>query len=229
MKYIDANGLWPTKKVVDNGIVGNRGFSLAPVMNPYHKVSRPHKGQDFPVPEGNNIHALAGGKVSNIGYDKGGWGYYVDIKHSDGYTTRYAHLQKGGIKVKNGAKITDGEVIALSGMTGGATGPHLHLEVLLNGKPINPMLVSDLQLLLNELNDIEEKVVNENDPIELDEVRVITKGTSMLQLKHTEVELQSNHANAYGNTGQYNRPGRSSDQYYSDEFLKWYYGENNNK
>jgi hypothetical protein len=116
--YIDQNGLWPTRKVVDNDRVGSRGFSLNPVMNPYHKIKRPHYGQDFPASEGNNIHALATGIVTNVGYDKGGWGYYVDIKHSNGYASRSAHLQKNGIKVKIGDKIVaDGEIIALSGMT----------------------------------------------------------------------------------------------------------------
>jgi len=109
IKLIDNNGLWPTKQVVDNGIVGHRGFSLAPVMNPYHKVMRAHKGQDFPTPEGNIVHALAEGIVTKIGWDKKGWGNYVEITHSDGYKTRYAHLQNGGIKVKKGDNISNGE------------------------------------------------------------------------------------------------------------------------
>jgi len=172
VKLIDPNGLWPTLKVVDNGIVGNRGFSITPVWNAYHMLYRPHYGQDFRVAEGNSVHALATGVVSKIGYDKDGWGYYVDINHSGGYTTRYAHLQNGGIKVKKGDKISDGEVIALSGKTGGATGPHLHLEVLLNGKPINPMYIADLQELL-EGNEDTDQNINDKNPIELSEVTVI--------------------------------------------------------
>jgi RHS repeat-associated protein len=172
VKLIDPNGLWPTLKVVDNGSVGNRGFSVTSAWNAYHKLFRPHYGQDFRAAEGNSVHALATGVVSKIGYDKDGWGYYVDIKHSGGYKTRYAHLQKDGIKVKKGDGITtDGEVIALSGMTGGATGPHLHLEVLLNGKPVNPMCIADLQRLLEGNEDA--KNINDKNPIELSEVPVI--------------------------------------------------------
>ena len=78
-------------------------------MNPYHKVMRAHKGQDFPTPEGNIVHALAEGIVTKIGWDKKGWGNYVEITHSDGYKTRYAHLQNGGIKVKKGDNISNGE------------------------------------------------------------------------------------------------------------------------
>lgn len=215
MKYIDANGLWPTKKVADNGSVGNRGFSLVPVMNPFHKVSRPHKGQDFPVPKGNNIHALAEGKVSNIGYNKDGWGYYVDIKHSDGYTTRYAHLQEGGIKVKKGQEIKDGAIIALSGMTGGATGPHLHLEVLLNGKPINPMFISDLQLFLNELNS-DENAVNEENPVELEEITVTAKGSE--RLKPIEAQVKASETN-------YNSPFQQGRTYPGDYFYPGSYWE----
>jgi hypothetical protein len=191
-------------------------------MNPYHKVLRTHKGQDFPVSEGNNIHALAEGIVSNIGYNKGGWDYYIDIKHSDGYTTRYAHLQKGGIKVKIRDEITDGEVIALSGMTGGVTGPHLHLEVLLKGKPINPMYIADLQELLRE-NEETHEIINANNPIELPEVEIFGKASHKRTLEMRGMEWQFVRSNAYGNTGRYNKEGQTMDQYYSDNFLKWYY------
>lgn len=229
IRYIDNNGMWPTKSVVDNGRVGNRSFSLEPVLNPYHKVMRPHKGQDFPVPEGNRIHALATGVVSNIGYDKKGWGYYVDIQHTGGYTTRYAHLQKGGIKVRIGDKIdTDGEVIALSGMTGGATGPHLHLEVLLNGKPKDPMSIADLQDYLYGSNES----INENNPVILKEIDVVVPNPNpqkTLQERIDDFNWSSNRPNSNGNTGRYNLPNRSSDQFYSDDLLKWYYNNSNTK
>ena len=222
--FVDKNGLWPTKNAVDRGRVGNRGFSLTPVMNPYHKVKRAHKGQDFPVPEGNDIHALAEGVVSRIGYDKNGWGYYIEISHSDGYTSRYAHLKNGSIKVRKDDKVTNGEVVGLSGMTGGATGPHLHLEILLNGKPVNPMLIADLQELLYEEDGIP--------IIELPEVIIIGKSLhkeTSLEERIDDMLWLSVRPNAYGNTGRHNKPDRASDQYYSDEFLKWYYNYDTRK
>ena len=67
----------------------------------------------------------------------GGWGYYVLIDHGNGYQTRYAHCSK--VVVKVGQKVAQGELIAYVGNTGNSTGPHLHLEVLLNGKRVDPM------------------------------------------------------------------------------------------
>jgi RHS repeat-associated protein len=106
LTYADHNGLWPTKKVVDNGTVGNRGFNLTPTTNPANKSFKTkHLGQDFGVSSGNNVHALAGGKVIDATFQLNketglGWGYYVDIQHSNGYVTRYSHLTKDSFKFK---------------------------------------------------------------------------------------------------------------------------------
>jgi len=156
--FIDPDGIWPTRNVVDNGREGRR-FSLTPVLHPVLKtVSRRHLGQDFPAPIGNNVYSLAVGIVVNVGYqmnnDGTGWGHYVDIQHRHGYLTRYAHLQEGGIKVKTGSEVTDGQIFALSGASGGVTGPHVHLEITLNGEPIDPSSVEDLEVILQQLDPI---------------------------------------------------------------------------
>jgi murein DD-endopeptidase MepM/ murein hydrolase activator NlpD len=67
----------------------------------------------------------------------GGWGYYVLIDHGNGYQTRYAHCSK--VVVKVGQKVAQGELVAYVGNTGNSTGPHLHMEVLLNGKRVDPL------------------------------------------------------------------------------------------
>jgi hypothetical protein len=70
----------------------------------------------------------------------------IKIKHKNGYTTRYAHLNsKEDINVKVGDKVTDGQVIALSGQSGGVTGPHLHFEVMKKGSHIDPESIENLQ------------------------------------------------------------------------------------
>jgi murein DD-endopeptidase MepM/ murein hydrolase activator NlpD len=116
---------------------------------------------------GNNVRAAADGVVTNVSYQYNqktgtGWGYYVEVTHSNGYVSRYAHLQKGGINVKVGDKVSNGNTIAKSGDSGGVTGPHLHFEILLNGFQIDPMQVLDLQKeldFINKVNEIEEVVI----------------------------------------------------------------------
>ncbi len=237
LKYVDVNGLWPIEKVVDHGRLGNRGFTLSLVRHPVTGDLHPHHGQDFTVSAGNNVHSLAGGIVTKVGNQyneksQTGWGYYVEVKHSNGYITRYAHLTKGSMKVKEGQKITDGYVLALSGASGGVSGAHLHVEMLLAGKPVNPMLIRDLQLYLNEINSSDEEAVNSNNPTMLGEVTITGKGPSRIEPKGVRAEdimWQLKMPNSYGNTGRYNRPGRTMDENYSDDFLKWYYKDNKQK
>lgn len=94
-----------------------------------------HTGQDFAVPTGTSVHAVFDGTVTEAGW-LGPYGYAVVITAKDGTQTWYCHLSQ--IKVRSGP-VKAGEVIALSGATGNVTGPHLHLEVRIDGTPINPM------------------------------------------------------------------------------------------
>lgn len=95
-----------------------------------------HKGVDWAVPTGTAVYASCGGTVIKAGWG-GGYGYVVCIRHEDGRETRYAHLSK--ILVSSGQKVSQGEKIALSGSTGASTGPHVHFEILINGKQVNPL------------------------------------------------------------------------------------------
>lgn len=94
-----------------------------------------HEGIDFAGREGAKVHAVAAGVVTWAG-PRYGYGNLVIINDGDGYSTYYAHNEK--VLVKVGDIVTRGDVISLMGETGRATGPHVHLEVHKDGKPINP-------------------------------------------------------------------------------------------
>lgn len=102
---------------------------------PNAKASAYHRGVDWATPTGTKVVASSGGTVARAGW-LGTYGYVVYINHEDGRQTRYAHLSK--ILVSAGQKVKQGQKIALSGNTGNSTGPHLHFEMLINGKQVNP-------------------------------------------------------------------------------------------
>ncbi len=93
-----------------------------------------HTGTDYGVKTGTTVKASCGGTVIQAGWN-GGYGYCVTIQHSGGIKTRYAHLSK--VLVSVGQKVSQGQKIALSGNTGNSTGPHLHFEIIVNGKYVD--------------------------------------------------------------------------------------------
>ncbi|SFC78290.1 M23 family metallopeptidase [Butyrivibrio sp. YAB3001] len=103
---------------------------------PKKGASTYHKGVDWATPVGTAVVASSSGTVTRAGWGSG-YGYCVYIKHPDGRETRYGHLSK--VLVSAGAKVTQGQKIALSGNTGVSTGPHLHFEILVNGSQVNPL------------------------------------------------------------------------------------------
>lgn len=94
-----------------------------------------HSGMDIDGDKGDMVVAPANGKVLKAGWH-GGYGYLIEIDHGNGLTTRYGHLSKIG--VKEGDTVQRGQLIALIGSTGRSTGPHLHYELRLDDKAINP-------------------------------------------------------------------------------------------
>lgn len=108
--------------------------------HPILGFSKMHKGVDFSAPVGTPVYAAGNGTVVEVGW-KGAYGRYVRIKHNGELSTAYAHLNSfiGGLT--KGSKIKQGQVIAYVGATGSATGAHLHYEVLVNGKHINPLSI----------------------------------------------------------------------------------------
>lgn len=115
---------------------GRATSSFGPRRAPKKGASTNHKGQDWAVPTGTPVRASCGGTVTKAGWG-GGYGYVVYIDHEDGKQTRYAHLSR--VLVSAGQKVQQGDRIALSGNTGVSTGPHLHFEILINGRAVNPM------------------------------------------------------------------------------------------
>ena len=97
---------------------------------------RPHNGTDFATPTGTKVLSTGDGIVTRVGNHRFA-GRYIDIQHGGQYKTRYLHLHR--VLVKKGQMIKRGQTIALSGNTGRSTGPHLHFELHINGRPVDPM------------------------------------------------------------------------------------------
>lgn len=108
-------------------------------LHPILGFTRAHKGVDFGVPQGTPIMAAGSGVVVEAGWNNGGYGNYVRIRHDTTYSTAYAHMSKIARGIKRGARVKQGQIIGYVGMTGLATGPHLHYEVLVNNVQVNPL------------------------------------------------------------------------------------------
>lgn len=103
--------------------------------DPFNGRGAMHAGLDFRGPMGAPIHAAAKGQVSFVG-QKSGYGNVVEVRHGNGLMTRYAHMSKFAAKV--GQQVAAGDVIGAIGSTGRSTGPHLHFEVRINDRAVNP-------------------------------------------------------------------------------------------
>jgi murein DD-endopeptidase MepM/ murein hydrolase activator NlpD len=108
------------------------GFRIHPILG-YNQM---HQGTDFAAPIGTPVMASGAGTVEYSGW-KGGYGKFISIRHSAVYQTNYAHLQDYAKGIRRGAKVQQGQVIGYLGSTGSSTGPHLHYEVVVNGKKEN--------------------------------------------------------------------------------------------
>lgn len=104
--------------------------------HPLLHVTRPHEGIDVSAPMGAPIVAPASGTVKYVARENG-YGNVVDIDHGNGIVTRYAHCSR--IDVRKGQRVTRGQRIAAVGSTGLSTGPHLHYEIHVNGKVVDPL------------------------------------------------------------------------------------------
>ena len=135
--YFNINGKSVEKALMKTPINGARlsssfGMRKHPILG-YNKL---HRGTDFAAPMGTPIMASGTGVVTKASWCGGG-GNCVKIKHNSTYQTIYAHLSNFGAGIKKGKKIRQGQIIGYVGSTGMSTGPHLHYEVIVNGKKIN--------------------------------------------------------------------------------------------
>jgi len=108
--------------------------------HPIHGTMRPHRGVDLAAPMGTPVKAAGAGKVDFIGW-KNGYGKVIFIQHDNNFTTVYGHLSRFNNRLKRGSRVEKGDLIGYVGMTGDATGPHLHYEFRVNGQHKDPLTV----------------------------------------------------------------------------------------
>ncbi len=124
----------PSMKPLKEHTKINSGFGER--MHPIFKKKKFHRGIDFKAPIGTPVLATSDGVVE-FAKDGKKHGLYIQLKHDENFQTKYSHLSK--LKVKKGDKVKKGTVIGLVGSTGMSTAPHLHYEVIKNGKAVNPV------------------------------------------------------------------------------------------
>ncbi len=126
------------EQVIPSGRPLKHGFissTFGRRTDPFSGKKKYHKGVDFVGKRGSEVLAVAAGVITQS-ERTGGYGNVVEIRHADGYSTRYAHNQEN--LVKEGDRVEKGEPIAMLGSTGRSSGPHVHFEVRRNGKIVNP-------------------------------------------------------------------------------------------
>ena len=124
----------PVIKPVSGVILSGYGMRI----HPAHRTRRMHHGVDFRARTGTPIYAT-GDAVVKQARRWGTYGNFIELDHGFGFETRYAHLSKFADGVRTGSKIERGQIIGYTGETGVTTGPHLHYEVRLNGKSVDPL------------------------------------------------------------------------------------------
>lgn len=107
--------------------------------HPVTGVVRPHTAVDYAAPTGTPVHTIGDGTVTKCGWDGGGGGNRIRIKHARGYESSYMHLSKYAPGIKVGSRVSQGQLIGYVGATGTATGPHLDFRVFENGRAIDPL------------------------------------------------------------------------------------------
>jgi len=116
-----------------NNLASGFGIRLHPIL----KVRKMHNGIDFSAPKGTPIYATGDGVVDLVQTEFGGYGKNIILDHGFGFTTRYAHMND--FNVKRGQKVKRGDCIGYVGNTGSSTAPHVHYEIMKDGKHVNPV------------------------------------------------------------------------------------------
>lgn len=141
--YYDENGDNAKKFLMRKPVRGGNvrltsGYGLR--FHPLLKRRKMHKGVDWAARPGTPILAAGNGRVE-AAKRHSGYGNYVRIKHANGYKTSYAHMLRFGKGIRKGVKVRQGQVIGYVGSTGLSSGPHLHYEILVNNRHVNPMRI----------------------------------------------------------------------------------------
>lgn len=141
VEYWDENGNSLRKQLLKAPLKYSRissGFSNSR-MHPVLKVRRPHHGVDYAAPAGTPVVAIADGTVTFKGWDKGGGGNTLKLKHANNLSSAYLHLQGFAKGVNVGTRVSQGQLIGYVGSTGRSTGPHLDFRLYKGGTPIDPL------------------------------------------------------------------------------------------
>ncbi|HRD78575.1 MAG TPA: M23 family metallopeptidase [Hyphomicrobiaceae bacterium] len=147
--YFDENGQNSRKflikvpiKMIDPRLTSGYGFRTHPTLN----VRRMHTGVDWAAPSGTPIIAAGSGVIEELGW-KGhfSYGHYIRIRHANGYQTAYGHLSRYAPGLREGSRVTQGQLIGFVGSTGQSTAPHLHYEVIVGDNFVDPMSLKSPQ------------------------------------------------------------------------------------
>jgi len=163
--HYDRNGKSVKKALMKTPINGARlSSSFGMRKHPIDGFNKMHRGTDFAAPMGTPIMASGDGVIKKAGWCGGG-GNCVVIKHNSTYQTVYAHMSKFAKGIRSGVRVKQGQTIGYVGSTGKSTGPHLHYEVIVNGKKINSQT---LKLPSGKILKGEERKIFETKKIRLD-------------------------------------------------------------
>ena len=140
--FYDPNGetgkRFLTRRPLQGG--GNLRSRFGYRIHPIFKSRRLHSGVDLAAPTGTPIYASGDGIVEKAGWSSG-YGKKVEIKHVNGFETGYGHMSRIADGMKPGVRVRQGQVIGYVGSTGNSTGPHLHFEIKVNGRVVDPLSV----------------------------------------------------------------------------------------
>lgn len=140
--WYDRNGNSAARTLIRTPISGARlSSSFGMRRHPISGYNSMHRGVDFAAPTGTPIIAAGSGVITESGW-YGSYGRYIRIRHNSTYDTAYAHMSRIARGVRPGARVEQGQIIGYVGSTGRSTGPHLHYEILVNNRKVNPLTVS---------------------------------------------------------------------------------------
>ena len=130
-------GAIPAILPISNKDLTRTASGYGPRVHPIYKIIKFHSGMDFTAPSGTEIYATGNGVIAYVNSSKRGLGNHIIVNHGYGYSTIYAHLDS--FNVRSGQKVERGDVIGFVGSTGTSVAPHLHYEIKLNGRNVDPV------------------------------------------------------------------------------------------
>ena len=168
--YYDRNGASAYRTLMRTPINGARlssGFGNR--KHPVLGYTKAHRGIDFSAPTGTPIMAAGDGVVEYAGWN-GSYGRYIRIAHNGTYKTAYAHMSRISRDVRKGDRVQQGDIIGYVGSSGRSTGPHLHYEILANGRQVNPLTIAlpsgeglndeEMERLANNIDKVTEELLS---------------------------------------------------------------------